>query len=307
MVGRIKRENLSSVWKKEPEFTKWLEANVDYLDEALGIGLTDAKSEASTGSFYCDLVAEDSAGNHVVIENQYYASDHDHLGKLLTYFASLDAQVGVWIVEKGRAEHIAAVEWLNQSGLGGFYLVKGEVITIGESEPAPVFTVIAAPSEQSEAVGTTKRELAERHQQRYAFWNELLKLSNDITPLFKNVKPSYDNWVGASCGRPGLSYSYVANQHACGAELYIDRGAGFEGWNGQAYSVLFSRKDEVEAAFGGALLWDEKDGRRGRRVRCELSGGYRDIADIPNTIKSMVEAMVRLDSALRPLFTEMPS
>ena len=74
MVGRIERKSLSSVWKREVDLTRWLEGNIDYLDDAIGIGLTDAHREERTGSFFCDLLAEDNSGGHVVIENGFGGS-----------------------------------------------------------------------------------------------------------------------------------------------------------------------------------------------------------------------------------------
>ena len=306
MVGRIERRPLSSVWKREVDLTHWLEDNIDFLDDAIGIGLTDARREESTGSFFCDLVAEDASGGHVVIENEFGSSDHDHLGKLMTYFASLGAQVGIWVVENARSEHVSAVEWLNQSGLGSFYLVKAEVITIGDSEPAPVFTVITGPSAHAEDTGNQKRELAERHKERFDFWSQVLKMASTRTKLHANVKPSTETWLGTGAGKSGLQYTYVVQQHQSGVELYIDGGAGSEGWNASTYSFFLARRTDVEQAFGGPLLWDEKEGRRGRRIRANFEGGYRDPGQREEIIDRMVEAMIRLETALKPLIAQLP-
>lgn len=42
--------------------------------------------------FEVDLVAEDENANRIVIENQLETTDHDHLGKILTYLTNLDAK-----------------------------------------------------------------------------------------------------------------------------------------------------------------------------------------------------------------------
>ena len=72
--------------------------------------------EAYVGSYRCDLIAVDETdGTKIIIENQLEASNHDHLGKIITYASGLDAQVIVWIVKQAREEHRSAVEWLNNN------------------------------------------------------------------------------------------------------------------------------------------------------------------------------------------------
>lgn len=40
-------------------------------------------------------------------------TDHDHLGKLITYASGKAADLVIWLVRKARPEHKAAIEWLN--------------------------------------------------------------------------------------------------------------------------------------------------------------------------------------------------
>jgi RecB family endonuclease NucS len=70
MIGKIARLPLREVWKHEAlDFTTWLMENIDVLSEALHVSLQDAKKEQAAGDFSVDLVAEDTTGNTVVIEN----------------------------------------------------------------------------------------------------------------------------------------------------------------------------------------------------------------------------------------------
>ena len=39
-------------------------------------------------------------GDKVIIENQLEQSNHDHLGKIITYASSLDTKVVVWSVKE---------------------------------------------------------------------------------------------------------------------------------------------------------------------------------------------------------------
>jgi hypothetical protein len=88
-IGKITRVPLRDVWKHEAiDFTRWLEENLDVVSDHLDVPLVSAEREQSTGSFSVDLLAEDEAGRTVVIENQLERTDHDHLGKLITYLAA---------------------------------------------------------------------------------------------------------------------------------------------------------------------------------------------------------------------------
>jgi hypothetical protein len=141
MIGKIVRRPLREVWKHEAlDFTTWLVENIDVLSEALDLPLQDAKREQACGDFSVDLVADDGSGSTVVIENQLEKSNHDHLGKLITYLAALDARVAIWIVSDARPEHTKAITWLNESRLASFYLVKAEAICIDSSAPACLFS-----------------------------------------------------------------------------------------------------------------------------------------------------------------------
>jgi RecB family endonuclease NucS len=89
-VGRLQRVALREVWKHEAlDFTQWLQNNIDILNESLDLNLVGAERERSAGDFNVDLVAEDEDGGTVVIENQLEKSNHDHLGKLITYLTAI--------------------------------------------------------------------------------------------------------------------------------------------------------------------------------------------------------------------------
>src|SRR5947207_2659939 len=121
-IGKIERVPLREVWKQEAHnLTTWLEENIDVLNDVLDISLTNAGREQAAGTFSVDLVGEDESGGTVIIENQLQKSDHDHLGKLITYSAFLEARAAIWIVAEPRPEHVRALSWLNESAPSDFY------------------------------------------------------------------------------------------------------------------------------------------------------------------------------------------
>jgi len=110
MIGKLKRVPLREVWRHEAlDFTKWLQDNIDVLNDVLNLSLSSAEREQPAGSFNVDIVAEDDSGNPVIIENQLGKSDHDHIGKIITYLVALDAKIAIWIVADHRPEHVRAV------------------------------------------------------------------------------------------------------------------------------------------------------------------------------------------------------
>ncbi len=98
-IGKLQRVPLREVWPHEAlDFTRWLHENIEILSEAIGVNLSSIEREQSAGDFHVDILAEDESGNPVIIENQLEKSDHDHLGKLITYLTALDAKTAIWIV-----------------------------------------------------------------------------------------------------------------------------------------------------------------------------------------------------------------
>ena len=151
MIGKITRVPLREVWPHEAkDFTTWLENNPDSLSEVTGIRLSNVEREKDAGDFSVDLVAEDEGGNPVIIENQLERSNHDHLGKILTYLTALGAKTAIWIVPEARPEHIKAISWLNESSAASFFLIKLEAIKIENSKSAPLLTLIVGPSKEGQ-------------------------------------------------------------------------------------------------------------------------------------------------------------
>ena len=145
--GSEKKVPLDKVWFHEDKFTIWLEKNINVLNDVIDLSLSIVGRKQVAGDFIVDLIAKDEYGNLVVIENQLKRSDHDHLGKLITYLTKKDAKAAIWIVKEARHEHIGAISWLNESSSGSFYLIKiGDLVPIRNSLPKPLLTTIVDPS-----------------------------------------------------------------------------------------------------------------------------------------------------------------
>jgi hypothetical protein len=302
MIGKIQRVPLREVWKHEAlDLTKWLQDNIDVLNDALDFSLSNAEREQTAGDFSVDLVAEDEDGGLVVIENQLEKSDHAHLGKLITYLAAIGAKKAIWIVAEPRPEHVAAVTWLNESSSAAYYVLKIEGIRINDSPPAPLLTLIVGPSDEGREVGKAKEELAERYDLRHRFWAELLERAKDRTKLHANISPGQHSWLGTSSGKRGLGFNYAVRRHEAKVELYIDRGQDSEAENKLIFNTLLKCKEAVEKEFGEPLDWQRLEGKRACRIMKPINiGGYRDHAKWEQVHDAMIDAMIRLEKALKP-------
>ncbi len=308
MIGKIERVPLREVWKHEAlDLTTWLQDNIDVLSDAIDLNLSNPEREQSAGTFNIDIVAEDDAGSPVIIENQLEKSDHDHLGKLITYLVAMGAKTAVWVVSEPRPEHIASISWLNESSTANFYLLKLEAIRIGDSPPAPLLTVIVGPSEEGKEVGKAKKEIAERYQIRERFWKRLLETAKARTKIHANISPSQHNWIGASAGKQGLSFNYGLRKNESQVELYIDRGKEKGEENKKIFEQLLENESSIEEVFGGPLEWEGLEGRRACRISKKITtGGYRDEeSKWPEIHADMIDAMVRLEKALKPYISKL--
>jgi hypothetical protein len=303
MVGKLELVPLREIWKHEAyDFTSWLFENCDVLNEQLGLTISPLEKEKSVGPFNVDILAEDASGRAVIIENQLARTDHDHLGKLLTYMSNLDAKVAIWVSTDPRPEHVAAINYLNEvvPQDTNFYLLRLQAFRIGESEPAPLFTVEAGPSEERTAGGEVKKEFAERDKIRYDFFQQLLEGSNKITSIFNSVSPvGYQNWINAGAGKAGLMWTFVAMKKTSRVEFFLCH-SDFE-VNKSRFEKLVSQKGSIENKFGEALNWDFSDSRKQQYIRSTCPfGGLDDGEKWPDIQKDMVDRLTRLEKAIGP-------
>lgn len=248
-LGKIEKINLRKVWEHEAhDFTKWLAQpeNLAELGSAIDMELELVEAESSVGGFHVDIFAvESGTSNKVVIENQLEDTDHDHLGKTITYAAGKDANVVVWIVARARDEHRRAIEWLNEHTDSeiGFFLVQIELWSINGSVAAPRFDVVESPNEWVKE-GKVESSLTETQKLQKEYWRTYREAAlNDgsFSKAFKPHKPLPQNWTTLSLGsskyHAHLSIStmysrisvelYVRNDKELG-QIFFDNQALFE-------------------------------------------------------------------------------
>jgi len=269
MVTKLKKIKIQNEWKKEDkDFTPWLVENINLLNEQIGLNLHDPKKETKLINFRPDIVADDEEGK-VIIENQFNSSDHDHLGKLLTYLSNVEeTKKAIWIVEEAKTEHINSIRWLNENVEScSFYLVKVQLFKIkDEDEPAVKFDLISGPDETTKTTGKIKREDAEREKRRFQFWSLFLEKAKTKTDLYSGITAGKHSYITTGAGTRGIGYVCVVRESDCQAELYIDRGKEKSEENLKIFKMFQKNKDKIEKKFGDKLKWEELPNRRACRI-----------------------------------------
>ena len=274
-LGKLEEVDIRELWKHEQyDFSEWLskEENIELLNDEIGLTLTDIQKEVFVGTYRCDLVAKDeTTGIKVIIENQLEATNHDHLGKIITYASGLDANIVIWIVKEAREEHRSAIEWLNNKTTNelSFFLMEIRAYKIGDSLPAPKFVVVEKPNNFVKTVNTgmDSGELSKAQAERLIFWNrfnEVLILRNKP---FNVRKATTDHWYSVALGtsEAHIEVTLVNKTNSIGIEVYIKE-------NKNLFDKLFNSSEEIENELGFSVDWQRLDNKKASRIIYYIEG-----------------------------------
>ena len=269
-LGKLTEVEVRDLWKHEQyDFSEWLskEENIEYLNDILSFTLVDVQKEATVGMYRCDILAKDeTTGVKVIIENQLEASNHDHLGKIITYASGLDATVIVWIVKEAREEHRSAIEWLNNHTDEniGFFLIELHAYRIGDSLPAPKFEIIEQPNDfiKANKSNSNNSEESQRALERKEFWTLFNQKIIEKGKPFNVRKATTDHWYDVAVGtsEAHIAIDLVNKDHRVVVGLYISN-------NKDLFDKLFLNKESIEESLGLELVWDRLEGKKASRIK----------------------------------------
>ena len=230
-LGRLEQVDIREVWAHEArDFSSWLakQENLSVLGDQLGIDIEPLGTEVDVGRFRIDILAkEPNTDERIIIENQLEPTNHDHLGKVITYAAGLDAHYLIWIVKDVLPEHLKAVEWLNEhlDESVRCFLIKIEVWKIGESKPAPRFDVISVKNDWAATVkrSVASTEVSELKLRQQAFWQRFVAYCRNKDSSLKLQTPRPQHWLDFSMGTSICHIALTINtkQEKFSAQIYI--------------------------------------------------------------------------------------
>ena len=257
-LSKLSKVELRDVWNHEAyDFTNWLaqQENLDALSEEIGIDIKLIKTEANVGKFNVDILAEEEAsGRKIIVENQLENTNHDHLGKIITYASGYDAEIIIWIVRDVREEHKKAVDWLNEHTDENinFFLIKIELWKIEGSNPAPKFDIIVSPNEWAKAIKTSPAsgEMTETNIKKLDFWKQFKNFVLQRDKKIRLQSPRAQHWYNVSAGSSDAHIGLTLNsrENLIGCEIYINR-------NKELFNFLKERKEEIEKEIGEKAEW----------------------------------------------------
>lgn len=148
-----------------------------------------------------------------------------------------------------------------------------------------------------------RKERGERATLLARFLGQIAERAAPRSDLHRGRTPDADLGVlFGSIGKTGFTLNYVVAKDTSRVELLIQRDDGRH-----QLLRLKEASDAIEAAFGGPLIWQEKEGVRQCRVFHSVPGGYRTAeAEWPRIQDEMIDAMIRLDGALRQRVLALP-
>ena len=313
-MGTIEQVDLREVWPHEAaDFTPWLADNMERLGAALGMDLELQSSEAPVGPFALDILAHDLGSDRpVIIENQLEATNHDHLGKLLTYAAGYDAYAAVWLVRDFRDEHRQALDWLNQrTGEDtAFFGVVVEVVRIDGSRLAPQFRVVARPNEWHRHIANARKAQSARQGAQYrAFWRrfEVLAQERGFVSAYR-PGPNWYHRFATDC--PSVRWAVGCPPSGFYAGVHIDAGAGNDESSQQIYRSWHADREQIETELTELsevrepLEWRPHP-HRGYTVLVNWPGSIGDVAEYPHIMQAMVERLVKFREVFTPHLREL--
>ena len=260
-IGKLEKVDLRDLWKhEERDFSAWLaqDENLAMLSDVIGVDIALIERESHVGGYSVDLYAEVvGTEDKVIIENQLEDTNHDHLGKIITYASGKNAKYVIWIVKRARDEHRQAIEWLNaHTGDDvNFFLLEIELWRIGDSLPAPKFNVVALPNDWMREERRSTSEITERGKFCLDYWDAFITYGNSITDFkreFKLRSTHTCSWFDIGIGMKNcyLSLNVQNNKNTIDIGIYIPNDKDY-------FERMKTHSEEVSNILGEEAEWRE--------------------------------------------------
>lgn len=270
-LSKIKEITPRTYWHNEAtDFTPWLaeEENLAELSEVIYLDLELVSREERMDGGRADLLCIDtSTRKKVIIENQLEKTDPDHLGRILSYAAALNANTIIWIATEFDEQYRATIDWLNRvtDEDFNFFGIEIHLLQIGDSDYAPQFKVVAKPNGWQKQVKASAKldpdELSDTKRAQLEFWQNFSDyMSQHRSHLFNTQSPLAQHWMNIAIGRAGFNISLNVNsrENKNTIQLWINTANPKETFD----KMELEHKDDSFDAISPDIEWQRLDHRK---------------------------------------------
>jgi Domain of unknown function (DUF4268) len=201
-----------------------------------------------------------------------------------------------------------SVIWLNEQGLDVRCIrlrphkLGDDRVLLNVEQILPLPETDAYQTSITKVAQLEKLRLSGQQERRRRFLGELWQTGLKITRLHENQRPTMQSSSIFVRIRPGVSLSYIIRKADSRVELRVQRGERTD----SVFHYLQSHRAEIEQAYGRPLHWRERRERRSLHAQEIIEGGFLSPEESwPAIHEKLVDAMIRLDKAIRPLLQQL--
>lgn len=302
-LGLLKEiKDLRKVWPHEAlDFTPWLaeDDNIGLLADAVGLEISVDETESNVGDFNVDIYASEiGTDRKIIIENQLEDTNHDHLGKLITYASGKSADIIIWVVKKAREEHRSAIEWLNNHTDENinFFLVEIKLYQIGDSEIAVKFEVVEKPNDWTKEIKKQSNS-SPSLQARFEYWtafNDYAFQNKDFVKYFNKRKVGTNHYITFSMESSAchMGILQVRKDSSTVVELYISD-------DKDLFKLLYSNKIEIEKELGFDLDWRELPDKKASRILARRKANFENKEEWIVQFDWIIDVAIKMKKAFK--------
>ncbi len=256
--------------------------------------LIDPVLERPVGHYQADIVCREVKTNAtVVIENQLEPTDHDHLGKLITYSAGLKADISIWIAKKFKHEHHDALHWLNKTNgdKDQFYGIEVHVRSNEDSyEPKFVKVDLSKPARRPQS------SQKKRYEEYGSALNTFLKSKFPDGP-----------WKGMTGGNMEYTAGYPGKKSGGPFGLTVmpnkpEHRVRVKVWGPKEHLRRLKRREELNRLDG--LKWGPPKKSEGN-FHCTLPADPKEKSDWCRQHKWIADCLNKMHEVFLPLVKEL--
>ncbi len=292
----VKQKQISprKMWPNEAlNFTPWLVDHIEELGEKIGMELEVVGREVSVGPYSADILAKDiSSNDYVVIENQLEKTNHDHLGKSITYASALNAKTIVWIATDFTEEHKKAFDWLNDNTNEdlSFWAIQLELWQVGEDTASMRFNIVCKPNTDVKTIKTKSNSESETTKMQLRFWT-MFREKLMATKKFSSLHtPRAQYWFDVALGRSGINLSNTCNaqKSIVGVRVYISHKVV-----STFLPLLLARKEEINKELGCEPEWIPNPDAIDKTITLQYQTDLSDPQKVEESLDWMVEKTIK--------------